>query len=188
MNKEQVQKHGDIIKWFCDNPNKGVWRKDTPTNDWYIDLEPSFYEDYIYVQNDEYAEYRKALAEGKSIQHMYNGKWCDCYGFTPQRDFENEKPKHYRIKPEELKFEEGDWVKYKISGSVMQAYEGMIYTNFELWKPKKGEWCVFWNDDINDYFIAKHGDYCSMIESVIYTEFEFEHIAPLEFIQTLKNK
>ncbi len=189
MNKEQIEEHREAIKWFCDNPNKGVWRKDTPTNDWYIDLEPSFYEDYIYIQNDEYAEFRKALVDGKSIQHMYNGKWCDCYDFTPQRDFENDKPEHYRVKPEEPKFKVGDWVVDKSSGLIIQAYEDMRYNYFELWEPEKGKLCVFWNNNINDYFIGRYGDYCSITEnSVIYTEFEFEHIAPLEFIQTLKNK
>lgn len=27
MLKEQVQKHGEVIKWFCDNPDKGVWHQ-----------------------------------------------------------------------------------------------------------------------------------------------------------------
>ena len=54
---------------------------------------------------------------------------------------------------------------------------------FKLWKPTKGEWCVFWGDAHvgKEYIIKKYdhrkadGYYC------------YQNIAPLEFLQTLRN-
>jgi len=66
MTKEQIKKHGKVIKWFCDNPEKGVWVK--ISNRWEQTIEPAFNPKLIYIQNDEYVELRKALAEGKTVQ------------------------------------------------------------------------------------------------------------------------
>jgi len=36
MTPEQANKHKETIKWFCDNPDKMVWKKDHKTNNWYL--------------------------------------------------------------------------------------------------------------------------------------------------------
>lgn len=104
MNKEQIKKHGEVIKRFCDNPNKGVWAKNINIpglNDWSLTYSPMFRVDVpcLYVQNDKYAELRKAEADGKIIEYS------PCEGkvgaFEKMRliDRFNRNPKHYRIKP-----------------------------------------------------------------------------------------
>ena len=64
MTKEQVTKHGEVIKWFCDNPDKGVWIKDM--NDWHIVNEPAFLTCDLIVPNDEYAKFHKKVYDLES--------------------------------------------------------------------------------------------------------------------------
>ena len=119
-----------------------------------------------FVINDEYATYRKALAEGKTIQMYckYDGVppfWDDMteviksIGFVMTKD-------NYRIKPEEPKFKVGDWVVEIHSTTKAQVLElfgnqirvkfcypdAIITTDssdFIPWVPKPGEWCWFLN-------------------------------------------
>ena len=70
MTKEQIEKHGEIIKWWVDHVDKGVWFKLKSSETWTLTHRPEFFTDFIYVQNDEYAELRKALVEGKQLQHL----------------------------------------------------------------------------------------------------------------------
>ena len=201
MTKKQIQKHGDIIKWFCDNAELGVWCKNG-NKDWFLNIEPRFLLDSIYVQNDEYAELRKAQADDKVIEYKTsNGeivplKLC----MIKFREFKG-CLENYRIKTDEPSFKIGDWVREKDSTKIKlvtkigcagdNAFEldnqgngqGFLIENasrdFELWEPQEGEWCVFWEDDDGtSYFIEKLGKYNK----------HSEYIAPLEFIQTLKNK
>ena len=37
-----------------------------------------------------------------------------------------------------------EWVRETKSGFIILAYKDMIVENFEPWKPRHGEWCVFW--------------------------------------------
>lgn len=182
MTIEQVEKHREVIKWFIDNPTKGVWRKDTP-NDWYIDNTPTWYEDYTYVQNDKYAKFRKALVDDKIVQLDNQFEYDDSKlksWIKVDKISDHIPVAHYRVKPDEFKV--GDWVREKSSSFVIQAYEDMISKNFEVWKPKENELCVFWNSD-NDYAVRQaRNSHSAQDEYCI----EWENIAPLEFIETLK--
>ena len=67
------------------------------------------------VINDDYVEFRKALAENKTVEVFFpaqynNGKdeWVDCKNIS-HFHFSG-KVTDYRIKPEEPKFKVGDWV------------------------------------------------------------------------------
>ena len=123
-----------------------------------------------YIINDEYVEFRKALAEGKTIQvwdvtyqHLTDPKldtydWRDFKSFTQSSPF-TYPPERYRIKPEEPQFKVGDWVvnkrsKQRIIKKVTSVYSDtvtvgdstvginvMLIKDFELWLPKPGEWC-----------------------------------------------
>ena len=118
------------------------------------------------VINDEYVEFRKALAEGKTLQlndgYKIAPTWGDTYqDKTPLETY----PVHcYRIKPEEPKFKVGDWVVEIHSTTKAQVLElfgnqirvkfcypdAIITTDssdFSLWQPKKGDWCWFLNKD-----------------------------------------
>jgi len=100
------------------------------------------------VINDEYAEFRKALAEGKTIQ------WC--FGDDGWKDypyFDNE-VKHYRIKPDEPKFKVGDWVT-QVDGIPFQFKENTCYLGLSLWTPQPNEWCCFWDNDYRHFEVGK---------------------------------
>lgn len=168
MTTEQVKKHKEVISWWLQNTDKGVYRKDTPTNDWYLDLEPCWYEDYDYVQNDEYEEFRKALKDNKVVQFysIPSGKWVDdyCPSFLS-------KPRFYRIKPEELKPEVGDWVVYnndivKIRcfaddgvTAVLTPYGNERVSNLTKWTPTVGEYCWFYDDKEDTPRLGKFDGY-----------------------------
>ena len=111
------------------------------------------------IINDEYVEFRKALAEGKTVQYNFGN-----YGIN-RKDFPNEWkdldqsigiladracPENYRIKPEEPKFKVGDWVRDLRDNSVFQINSVNFNLNLSItngvyirWQPKKGEWCWF---------------------------------------------
>lgn len=76
--------------------------------------------DYKCVMHDEYVEFRKALADGKTIQFNFGNYgtnkedfpdfWKDLdssIGILSDRTY----PQNYRIKPEEPEFKVGDWVR-----------------------------------------------------------------------------
>ena len=136
-----------------------VWREVRDFNDW----KPL---DTVYVLNDSYSTYRKALAEGKSIQMLcrYDKMepiWDDMTEVIKSIGFVDVK-ENYKIKPEEPKFKVGDWVVEIHSTTKAQVLElfgnqirvkfcypdAIITTDssdFIPWVPKKGEYCWFWN-------------------------------------------
>lgn len=139
-----------------------IWREVRDFNDW----KPL---DTVYVLNDSYYIYRKALAEGKIIQlneaekfSDQNRGWVDL-SCTSLGSSTNLFPvEYYRIKPEEPKFKVGDWVVHKSKGvckiekippsnepddkNVWLGNKGACFINeLELWGPKTDEFCWFWN-------------------------------------------
>jgi len=203
MNKEQIQKHGEVIKWFINNPDKGVWLGDS-SGDWSITYEPTFVKSFHYVQNDEYAEFRKAYFDGKTIEVYLGSYWVD---FTNNWGLPI---KYYRIKPEEPEFKKGDWVRVSTDWdkpSIIKQYDkfstpsskgcnhewayrhimkdGTKWTNCELWKPKENELCVFY--DYNEIYLSIQ-PFAKYYEGLYHTTFNEVsiNIAPLEFISTLK--
>jgi len=101
MTKEQIKKHGEVMKWFIDNSEKGVCRKDHKTKNWHFARNPQFNIKDIYVQNDEYAEYRKALVDGKTIQYKPRNYSWENILIEPSFQLPVEK---YRVKPEAPKY------------------------------------------------------------------------------------
>jgi len=216
LRMEQIRKHGEVIQWWLSNPEEGVYCRYNNHNEWFNTIEPTWNEYYIYVQNDEYVEFRKALADGKQIQFLQtvndaekNPKWIDCpNGFKFTKDIT------YRIKPE---FEVGCWIyipsgdpEGKALANIIYAENGKYkaecnkYTSWctvmwddeslengkvviEKWSPERGEWCVFYNElNCSEYIIAKYKE----SDNKFYTEdlIGYKHIAPLEFIQKLKEE
>ena len=188
MTKEQVEKRGEVIKWWLDNPDKGVYTRDS-TGCWYIEYTPDFLPNSDYTQNDEYAEFRKALAEGKKVQvkdcEYY---WVDGVVCRPTQKFEG--PIHiYRIKEPKLKV--GDWVIEASTGELKQVVCGPNERVSNKWTPKKNEWCVFWYNDFYGNrpfytvtrYLNKEDERYFDVDGIA-----FDNIAPLEFINTLKEK
>ena len=202
MTKEQALKHGGVIGWWLNHLDKGVWWNGT--GDWTINKSPEFSVLCDYVQNDEYAEYRKALADGKLIQVIdESGSWHSILGqcsFAHPRDM-------YRIEPEKPKFKVGDWVKDslgKLCRITIATDEGIKYTNSEghrsalsfgfiklnkitKWKPVRAEWCVCWDDCENEYTVAQYNsDISHNAGRSKHNENYWDNIAPIEFLSTLK--
>ena len=118
----------------------------------------------LIVINDEYATYRKALAEGKIIEVAVDHNEKDGYIWKRAEDDEF----HYfpldeiRIKPDVSKFKVGDWVVHNgVIKQVTKAVDGLIDSldnqvavimkdeSLELWEPKEGEWCIMY--DMGEY-------------------------------------
>ena len=121
-----------------------------------------------YVIADEYVEFRKALAEGKTIQcnareeqndityaAFGHNWWTDTTEFIYATRF-------YRIKPEEPEFKIGDWVIVNgPDGTFTECISGIADNTYTLsgtnicyksqaskWNPTRGEVCIVWDDNI----------------------------------------
>ena len=217
---EQIIKYRAVIHWFLDFPDKGVWYYFHKQEGWVLTHKPNWNLDNMYVQNDEYAEYRKALAEGKTIQFLQTctgthsiepKQWLDWNSYGEYFD----KHTQYRVKPEEPKFKTGEWVTVnnsmplqfkRFTGDLPKWNKELDYevvefincsmkyqiSNFDRsivkhWKPKQDELCVFYDDDEAWIIIAKYKDYinCAYIDNL---SRRWDNIAPLEYINTLKDK
>ena len=113
MNKELIKKYkaefdhwldgGKLLQKQINLVIPAEWEEFLEDWDWPID-------ELAVIINDEYVEFRKALAEGKIIQYR-NLKvnvfknWQDLGNLKFNPNFE------HRIKPEEPKFKVGDWVR-----------------------------------------------------------------------------
>jgi len=182
MNVEQTKEHGDVIKWWIDNPNLSVWVKDKygeTTNGWELTNIPTWALDYMYVQNDKYAELRKAQADGATLQVNTINGWKD---IEPSRHISADE---IRIKPDEPKFKVGDWVRC-IDGSDEveifiiddeNIYSSASDSSYELWKPTEGK-----------LIVLEYGEDTWIVKPYSYDFTEEDYIKPLEFIQTLKDK
>jgi len=218
MTKEQIEKHGEVIKWFINNPSKGVWcrRNDTGLQDWVLTYEPDWESFYVFIRNDEYAEFRKALVDNKDVE--YSLKNCEQWNIVENTIQHFSKAFKYRIKPDEPKFAIGDWIvtpnnrvhQFKaFSGDKYGWNTSLDYENLETlsgiryhiknydrsiikkWKPKDGEIVCGYNDDENIPSIGKYSHYRKAILVNIGSDelmvCAFDNIGPLEFIQTLKH-
>ena len=215
MNKEQINKHKEVMLWFIENLEKGVWSKISNTV-WHLTRTPEFGENNKYVQNDEYCELRKYVADGKEIIYKC-GTWssggedrwlrlnCRPTSMNNGNDFYNFKWKliddvshrlvvvrddEYKLKPDEPTFKVGNWV--TDGYTIWQHDENCRATEntqlkWKLWKPTEGEWCVFWDDRDTNYRVSKYGRELDSWHYSLNESISTRKIAPLEFIQTLKN-
>lgn len=144
------------IWYIVDNNDLDVWKATYLFS--LTDKQIEYYKPQ-FVINDEYVEFRKALAEGKIIQ-INNSKpetWID----IDTDKLANYNPSFLRIKPDEPKFKVSDFVRY-IHSTLARALEinningnRYYFTNSEMscvehklepWAPVKGEWCWFYDD------------------------------------------
>lgn len=97
--------------------------------------------DYIVI-NDEYVEFRKALAEGNTIQCNQSGYWEDLNHIP----LFNQNISNYRIKPEEPQFKVGDFVRNTSSSIVFKYDDTMLIPDSSCcikWEPQANELCWF---------------------------------------------
>jgi len=197
MNTQQIEKHGEVIKFFIDNPDKGVLRKiyeGTINEKWIVDYDPLFNISCVYVQNDEYAELRKLVIDTPStqIQISYNcgEAWYD-KSIRKAFSMENQM---LRVKPDEPKFKVGDWVIYdnQPEYELGQWSAKSIQSEYHrLWQPQEDDWCVFWDGYNKSYRVARFNKVATGKPRVgKYKDAQgnyFNNIAPLEYAMTLKD-
>lgn len=95
-----------------------------------------------YIINDEYVEFRKAIAEGKIVQEQdyFNKQWLDMKTDDFHGASDTQYEGVYRIKPEEPKFKVGDWVflefinldknsKYRVCKAKIEGIRDNSYYN-----------------------------------------------------------
>ena len=152
--------NGGKLLWARARDSKLSWLKATGNHQEFFNTNEEY---YIYIIDDEYVEFRKALAEGKTIEYI--GQSSNVWHEVQEPDF-NLHPNCYRIKPDEPKFKVGDFVRY-IHSTPAKALEinningnRYYFTNsemsclkheLELWTPVKGEWCWFWDKPNSKY-------------------------------------
>jgi len=177
MTREKYLKYREIIDWFYTQPNGAkVWCKEN-NNTWFLTDDPKWFVHNKYVINDEYAELRKAIAEGKTIQHLeevispygvvqdrsgIKEKWVDTVlspNFTLKIDI-----KKYRVKPEEYELKENDFIRTKDGKIDKIAFitNDNIYSkdrvykkeDIALWEPEQEEKVWIWNNECDYPYIA----------------------------------
>lgn len=153
MNKELTKKYkAEFDAWV---EGKSLLYKTTTSDVWVqannrdisgLFSNPSHYIKAIII-DDSYVIYRKALAEGKTVQFHYINPTIGLDEWQTINDVNPLTFSHsidlYRIKPEEPQFKVGDWVKHKDNGRCVQVSENskITLTHFEPWKPKPKDWC-----------------------------------------------
>jgi len=120
------------------------------------------------------------------------GYWVQCSKTTLFSD----DVAQYRIKPGYPEFKAGDWVYITLTqgATELRQFEKEmekwvnIY-NISLWKPKQGEWCVFWfeagNYTVLQYETTVVTDTHPYKDRYGFWENGADNIAPLEFVDNL---
>lgn len=168
MNKQLINKYKPEFDHWLNDGAVLMGKRDLFNNTikWYPSITNPFIEiseSIIIIINDEYSIYRKALAEGKTIQyydcvahHSFDPKrdiydWKDFKSFTQSSPF-SKSVGCYRIKPIEFKL--GDYVKltstthvasrtypswFQIDGKDITLHGSYIYI-------EKGKHCFYFNE------------------------------------------
>ena len=131
-----------------------IWREVRDFNDW----EPL---DTVYILNDSYSIYRKAMLEGKIVQKQdyFNKQWLDMKTDDFHGASDTRYEGVYRVKQERHKFKKGDWVIHNgVAKRVTKAVDGYIDSldnevavimkeeSLELWEPEDEKYFWYKND------------------------------------------
>ena len=173
MNKELIKIYFEEFKHWLNGGNVQVYYKKDDEPKWLTDEECIEYEghdnfshimqnslepdDVLIAIDDYYIKFRTAMAEGKIVEYLgYKNEWKNLTENC--RKLEGIPLEELRIKPERQKFKTGDWVIHNgVVKRVTKAVDGYIDSldnevavimkeeSLELWEPKEGDICSFWN-------------------------------------------
>ena len=116
-----------------------------------------------FIIKDEYVEFRKALADGKTIEYL--GQSSNLWQELKDANF-NLHQTCYRIQPDKPKFKVGDFVtplnreincsiwqidKVLSCGTLVSGSTMLDPKTIQLWAPVKGEWCWFYDNKDHKY-------------------------------------
>lgn len=164
MNKELINKYKDAFDHYLQEGSicfkTDIWFTYNPSS--HVDPFVLNRQDTVrsVVINDDYVEFRKALAEGKTVQanksygaHAANP---DLWEGITEKVMKCYNTGFLRIKPDEPKLQVGDWVVMGRNSNKLQwteedskvvARQGVARQGeVTLWEPKKDDWCWFWNE------------------------------------------
>ena len=174
MNKELIKTYFEEFKHWLSGGNVQVYYKKDDEPKWLTDEECIEYEghdnfnhiiqnslepeDVLIIIDDEYIEFRCALANDKAVEYLdFKNEWRDLKENC--RKLEGVCLSRLRVKPERHKFKVGDWVihngKYK---RVTKAVDGYIDSldnevavimkeeSLELWEPEDEKYFWYKND------------------------------------------
>jgi len=206
MTHEEAIKHKDIILWLMEEDNKTVWiAYKNNYNNWTLDSSPRFDINHIYIPNNEFSDLYKQQLEGKQIQY---DKRIDEHSLPLWIDIDlkinDTGPiNNYRAKPA-VQINNGDWVVNTGTYSgIFQADEQWINdrpsgntcktgidSDFELWKPKQHEMCIFYDKENTDSYIIRRYKGVSKHETLFVDNFgdQWLKVAPLELVNTLRGR
>ena len=207
MNKQLINKYKPEFDYFL---NEGKLLCYTEVDGPYYEVTDEKWDfvcDIGFIINDEYVEFRKALAEGKTIQiydvieqHLSDRTfdkfgWRDFKSFTSSSSF-SKTPDLYRIKPYEPKFKVGDFVtplNRDINCSIWQI-DNILSCNtlvsgstmldprtLQPWTPVKGEWCWFYDDKF------KKSSHLAKFKQMSRQFFESEEIGIYDYCEPFLN-
>lgn len=171
MNKELINKYKPEFEHWLNNGAVLMGKRDLFNNTikWYPSITNPFIEiseSIIIIIKDEYFTYRKALAEGKTIEYL--GQSSNLWQELKDTNF-NLHQTCYRIQPDKPNFKVGDFVRY-VHSTLAKALEinningnRYYFTNSEMsclehelepWTPVKNEWCWFYDSKSSKYAIV----------------------------------
>ena len=162
MNKAVIKKYRECFDWWLDGgqlQTRNIKYIDGISSEWHVTVIP--YCNYQFIINDKYVEFRKALAEGKTVEKCYYESvdnprvWKDM-----EEDFCG-MIETYRIKPNEIEFKVGDYV-YSKSGitTIIQREDGIFANNatslkdIKLWTLEEAdddEWVIVKDTTSGDF-------------------------------------
>ena len=174
MNKELIKIYFEEFKHWLNGGNVQVYYKKDDEPKWLTDEECIEYEghdnfnhimqnslepeDVLIIIDDEYIEFRGALANDKIVEYLdFRGEWRNL--IENCRKLEGIRLEELRIKPERHKFKTGDWVIHNgVPKRVTKAVDGYIDSldnevavimkeeSLELWEPEDGKYFWYKND------------------------------------------
>lgn len=185
MNKELIKKYkkefdywlngGNLLCTDWRNNSKNWIDADADGDDFtYIGPKPP-----IFIKNDKYVKFRKALAEGKTVLYKF-GVWTDgskrylsitkahrfsdfSYYVLEDSGFQFEKvgERAYR---RITKFKVGDWLHSDLEPPFKIIHEKQLIAilkrtddyNLRLWQPQLNEWCIFYSENAESFRVAKY--------------------------------
>ena len=187
INGGKVLSKYTLLPEWSDNQTEDIWR--IPSKD---------ISKVLIVINDEYVEFRKAMAEGKTVQYQdyFSKEWLDMktdhFHGSSDKFYEGV----YRIKLDEPKFQIGDWITDGIE--VWQHKENCNVkdqSSWSLWKPKTGEWCWVYDDitkvPVLRKFVCFDNDFNAPLKHIVENHdgsstLPYKHIEPFIGVLPLK--
>ena len=174
MNKELIKIYFEEFKHWLNGGNVQVYYKKDDEPKWLTDEECIEYEghdnfshimqnslepeDVLIIIDDEYIEFREAIAKGKAVEYLdFKNEWRDLRENC--RKLEGVCLSRLRVKPEEPRFKVGDWVIHNgVAKRVTKAVDGYIDSldnevavimkeeSLELWEPEDEKYFWYKND------------------------------------------